>query len=59
MAQTAYPTSDISTGSWTDEGTVDNDGSLYTSVDEGRIEITPGEEIPTLDSLIAQQAVES
>jgi hypothetical protein len=29
-----YPISDISSGSWTDEGTADNDGNLYTSVDE-------------------------
>jgi len=34
MAQTARPISDISTGSWTDEGRVDNDGNLYTSLDE-------------------------
>jgi len=34
MAQTARPISDISAGSWTDEGGVDNDGNLYTSLDE-------------------------
>lgn len=34
MAQVARPTSDISAGSWTDEGTVDNDGNLWTSLDE-------------------------
>ncbi|MCH8741573.1 hypothetical protein IH779_01605 [Patescibacteria group bacterium] len=32
--QTGLPNGDISTGSWTDEGTVDNDGFLYTSIDE-------------------------
>jgi hypothetical protein len=34
MTQFARPISDISTGSWTDEGSVDNDGNLYTSLDE-------------------------
>ena len=34
MTQYARPVSDVSVGSWTDEGTVDNDGSLYTSLDE-------------------------
>lgn len=34
MAQYGRPISDEVAGSWTDEGTVDNDGSLYTSVDE-------------------------
>jgi hypothetical protein len=34
VVQTIRPISDISTGSWTDEGAVDNDGSLYTSLDE-------------------------
>jgi hypothetical protein len=34
MTQYARPISDIATGNWTDEGTVDNDGSLYTSIDE-------------------------
>lgn len=32
--QTGTPTGDISAGAWTDEGSVDNDGSLYTSIDE-------------------------
>ena len=34
MTQYDRPTSDISTGSWTDEGSVDNDNNLYTSLDE-------------------------
>lgn len=34
MTQYARPASDISAGNWTDEGAVDNDGNLYTSVDE-------------------------
>ena len=34
MTQYARPASDITVGSWTDEGTVDNDGNLYTSLDE-------------------------
>ncbi len=34
MAQYGRPIQDISTGLWTDEGSVDNDGSLYTSLDE-------------------------
>ncbi len=34
MAQIAYPASDISTGSWTDEGSSFNDGSLFTSIQE-------------------------
>lgn len=32
--QFGTPDGDISAGSWTDEGTVDNDGNLYTSIDE-------------------------
>jgi hypothetical protein len=38
MAQYARPSSDIAAGSWTDEGTVDNDGNLYTSIDEVTID---------------------
>jgi hypothetical protein len=38
MAQYARPSSDISQGGWTDEGTVDNDGNLYTSIDEATID---------------------
>lgn len=34
MAQLARPTSDITVGGWTDEGTQDDDGNLYTSLDE-------------------------
>ena len=34
MVQTIRPISDISTGSWTDEGSSFNDGSLYTSIQE-------------------------
>lgn len=34
MTQYARPGQDILIGNWTDEGTVDNDGNLYTSVDE-------------------------
>lgn len=34
MTQYARPASDISAGNWTDEGAVDNDGNLYTSLDE-------------------------
>ena len=34
MAQFARPDGDISTGSWTDEGTSFNDGSLWTSIEE-------------------------
>jgi hypothetical protein len=34
MAQFARPISDISQGSWTDEGIADNDGNLWSSVDE-------------------------
>jgi hypothetical protein len=34
MAQFGRPISDITVNSWTDEGTTDNDGSLYTSIDE-------------------------
>lgn len=34
MTQYARPIQDISVNYWTDEGTVDNDGNLYTSVDE-------------------------
>lgn len=34
MTQYARPIQDITQGSWTDEGTVDNDGNLYSSVDE-------------------------
>lgn len=34
MAQFARPVSDRVAGPWTDEGVVDNDGNLYTSVDE-------------------------
>lgn len=34
MTQYARPASDSVAGGWTDEGTVDNDGSLYTSIDE-------------------------
>lgn len=32
--QAGSPNGDISIGSWIDEGTVDNDGFLYTSIDE-------------------------
>jgi len=34
MAQYARPIQDITVNNWTDEGTVDNDGYLYTSLDE-------------------------
>lgn len=34
MTQYARPSSDVAAGSWTDEGPVDNDGNLYTSMDE-------------------------
>lgn len=34
MTQYARPASDITVGNWTDEGTVDNDGNLWTSMDE-------------------------
>ena len=38
MTQIARPASDVSTGGWTDEGTVDNDGILATSIDEVTID---------------------
>ena len=38
MTQYARPTSDTAAGSWTDEGAVDNDGNLYTSLDEVTID---------------------
>ena len=38
MTQIARPASDISAGGWTDEGSVDNDGVLATSIDEVTID---------------------